>query len=88
MILKTLLILFLIWFVVFRFFGLLLKPFFSVITNSRNFDQTRRTYTYDSRNTDNSQREGELKIDRVPKKGKKQNKDFNGGEYVDYEELD
>ena len=36
----------------------------------------------------NSKREGEIKIDRVPGKNGKKNDNFDGGEYVDYEEVD
>lgn len=84
MILKVLLVLFLVYFLVFRFFGYLLKPLFSMMSNS----QQKERYSDPFSQRQNSSREGEIKIERVPGKNKKNNENFDGGEYVDYEEVD
>ncbi|MEQ8358380.1 MAG: DUF4834 family protein [Cytophagales bacterium] len=84
MILKILLVLFLVYFLVFRFFGLLIRPFLSFL-----FTQQGNRYNSESFGSGGSQRtrEGELKIDHVPNDKAKKGKNFDGGEYVDYEEL-
>ncbi len=84
MILKVLLVLFLIYFIVSRFFGFLIRPFLSFIISN----QQRRYQDHESfRSQDYREREGELKIKHIPNNPKKSTKDFDGGEYVDYEEL-
>lgn len=84
MILKVLLVLFIVYFLVFRFFGLLVRPFLSFL-----FAQQKNTYQSGNFGNDRSQRtkDGELKIDHVPNKNDRKGKNFDGGEYVDYEEL-
>ncbi len=84
MILKILLILFLVYFLVFRFFGLLIRPFLSFL-----FTQQGNRYHSDTFGNDRTQRsrDGELKIDHVPNDKAKKGKNFEGGEYVDFEEL-
>jgi hypothetical protein len=51
-------------------------------------DQQKRYQSNDPfSNRNHEAREGELRIDHVPDKKKRDNKNFEGGEYVDYEEL-
>jgi hypothetical protein len=82
MVLKFLLVLFLIYFLVFRFFGFILKPFLGMIFSQAKQRHTGDTYTH------SSQKEGEIRIDQIPSSNKKSSKNFPGGEYVDYEEMD
>ena len=82
MILKILLVLFLVYFLIFRFFGILLRPFLSVL-----FSDPRRNYQSGDFNRGGSYKKaGDLNIDHVPE-DKKNKKDFDGGEYVDFEEV-
>lgn len=85
MILKVLLILFLVYFLVFRFFGMLLRPFMTA-----RFQDTRQQGRYSSPFSapHNQRREGEINIDHVPQKKSRKGKNFDGGEYVDFEEVD
>lgn len=82
MILKVLLILFLVYFLVFRFFGLLLRPFMSFLFASQN-----QRYQSNDNYSEKKRKDGELRIDHVPDSKKKKNQNFDGGEYVDYEEV-
>lgn len=83
MILKVLLVLFLVYFLVFRFFGMLLRPFLAVLfTNQSQKYNPNEQFRGEPRQS----KEGELRIDHVPNK-KKKNKNFDGGEYIDYEEV-
>ena len=84
MVLKVILILFIVYFLVFRFFGMLIRPFLSFLFT----DQNRKYNSGDFFQNDRSNTpEGELRIEHVPQKKKKRNKNFDGGEYVDYEEV-
>jgi hypothetical protein len=85
MVLKVLLILFLVYFLVFRFFGMLLRPFMSA-----RFQDPRQQQRYRDpfAAQQNQRREGEINIDHVPQKKSRKGKNFDGGEYVDFEEVD
>lgn len=78
------LILYLLW----RVFGFVFRALFMVM-GKRVFDrakQQQQQYQQQQyRQTRNS--DGSIRIDHVPPKSKKEETDFKGGEYVDYEEI-
>ena len=83
--LKFLIILFLVSYVVFRLGGFIFKLFSSGISNSQrqgNFN-SQSHQQHSKRKAPGSN----LHIDHVPQGKKGQNKNYNDGEYVDYEEL-
>lgn len=83
---KFLLITFIVCYLIYKLGGYLLKFFFlslgNKMQNPQNFGQARPNQ--ESRRSTN----GNVDIDYVPKMGAdKEEKIFNGGEYVDYEEI-
>ena len=75
--LKFLLIIFLFFFILFRFGGFLLKMLGGPSRQNQTKGRAGRRYTPPG---------GNVSVDYEPKKEKKK-KDFEGGEYVDYEDL-
>lgn len=60
-----------------------LKGFIVTQVNKAQQDMRQSQKAYQSQ----QKREGEIDIDFVPKKNKKNTENFGGGEYVDYEEV-
>jgi flagellar biosynthesis/type III secretory pathway M-ring protein FliF/YscJ len=85
MFLKLILILFLVYFVVFRLLGFILRPFISLIFQN----QQQRSDPFSNRNANQSRTgNSDLKIDHPPKdSSNKRREGYDGGEYVDYEEV-
>lgn len=75
--LKFLIILFLIVYVAIRVGGYLFKLFFVSASEFQQQATGGRTKT----------RRGDLKIDNVPANKSRKNKGYEGGDYVDYEEV-
>ncbi len=73
--LKLLALLVLIW-ILFRALGMIIK---TVIGGNNNNRRTRYS------NSSNPKREGDINVDHNPNKT---NKGYEGGEYVDYEDVD
>lgn len=73
------LILYLLW----RVFGFVFRALF-VVMGKRMFERAneRQQQYRQTRNPD-----GSVRIDHIPPKDKKEQADFRGGEYVDYEEI-
>ncbi len=84
--LKFLLILFLIGYIFFKLSGYLFRLLFYKAYQQQQFQRSAGR----QQNTGYAQRpaDGNVKIDHVPQSSKKEQKDFKGGEYVDYEEVD
>ncbi|MBB6001518.1 DUF4834 family protein [Arcicella rosea] len=82
--LKFLLILFLILFIFPRLLKWALRGFVVSQLNKtqQDFQQKQQTYSNTSR-----KREGEIDVDFIPPKNGKSSENFNGGEYIDYEEV-
>lgn len=82
--LKFLLILFLILFIFPRLLKWALRGFVVSQFNKaqQDFQQKQQTYSNTSR-----KREGEIDVDFIPPKNGKSSQNFNGGEYIDYEEV-
>ena len=80
--LKVLIILFVIGLVFFRAIG-----FFLRLLSGSTASERQRTRAYEQHKATRKPDNGNVNIDYVPRKGKK-DKSFNGGEYVDFEELD
>jgi len=80
--LKFLIITFLIGYLIFKLIGAAFK---FVLRGNVSSGQSRghQTQNYSGKKPS----DGNVNIDYVPKKGKKNKKDFNGGEYVDFEEI-
>lgn len=74
--LKILILFILFSFLISQVFKLIFRPFIFV-----NQQRTQRQQPFQKQ----ARQEGEVKIDYVPQKDKKDN--FNGGEYVDFEEV-
>lgn len=85
MVLKIISFLFIIY-LLWRVFGFVFRALFMVmgkrvVDRAQERQQQQQQYRQ-ARNPD-----GSIKIDHVPPKNKKDQSDFNGGEYVDYEEI-
>ncbi len=82
--LKFLLILFLILFIFPRLLKWALRGFVVSQFNKaqQDFQQKQQTYNSTSRKP-----EGEIDVDFIPPKKGKSSENFNGGEYIDYEEV-
>ena len=78
---KTLLIIYLFYYLIKLLFRILSPFIFKSIINKVN-----NRYNFDKFNSTSVQREGETVIDKMP--NKKPKKDSHIGEYVDFEELD
>jgi hypothetical protein len=82
--LKFLLIALLIGFIFFRTIGLLMR----LLTGSSVGNRT-RSNPFEQNESRAKPKSGNVNIDYVPNKnGKKKNTRFNGGEYVDFEEVE
>lgn len=75
-----LLILYLLW----RVFGFVFRAMF-VVMGRRAFERMNNNQQQQNRQARNP--DGSIRIDKKPPKGKKDQADFKGGEYVDYEEI-
>ncbi len=77
--LKFFLILFLIAYCIYKVGGFLFKSFFVQQQAQRPFEET----THRQKPAD-----GNVYVENPPKRSPKKDKQFDGGEYVDYEEVD
>lgn len=78
--LKFLLIIGIISFLAFRVIGLFFRLLSGSPSNPKPQDHTYHNYR--------GPKDGNINVDYVPGKQKKPSKEFKGGEYVDYEEID
>lgn len=85
-IIKFIIIFLVVSYLIRRVGGFFLKLFFG---ESANNQQSRgRYYQQENSNTGKGSRYGSLRIFKKPKKDTTAEKNFTGGEYVDYEEVD
>lgn len=82
--LKFLLILFIIFYVIYKASGFLMKSVFRSVQNQHRAQyQNQQSANHSHKKAPNSN----LNIEYVPKDGKEHNSNFEGGDYVDYEEV-
>lgn len=84
MLIKIILI---ILFIIFIFPSLLKWAFRGFVVSQINKAQQDFQQQQRSQNTSNQKREGQIDVDFVPTKKGKGTENFNGGEYIDYEEV-
>lgn len=77
---KILLILILIGYVFHKIASFFLRGFFKGFNGQSQFDQRQYRHTRKSQN-------GDINIDSIPNNQSKKGGGFNGGEYVDFEEV-
>lgn len=85
--LKFLLITFIFCYIIYKIGGYLLRFLFWSLSNRH---QQGHTFKSNNKPGQNSKKEGDINIDFIPNNGKEKvhkEKEFKGGEYVDYEEL-
>lgn len=85
MILKFLTFLFVLY-LVFRLLGFLFRPLLMMM-GKRAFERARNNQQTHQQQRRRRNPDGSVHIDHAPPKDKKQQADFRGGEYVDYEEI-
>lgn len=83
--LKFLLILFLVGYVLYKVMGFAFKVLFYNASRAQGTQQ--KQTQYNSQHYAKKPADGNLNIDYVPKNASKDKNDFQGGEYVDYEEV-
>lgn len=81
---KFLVITFLLGYLIFKLTGLFFKYLLRGQSYSGKSQQGSQKYNASSQQP----RDGNVRVDYVPGEDKKEKKNFNGGEYVDYEEVD
>ena len=83
--LKFLLIFFLVLWLISRVGGFLIRMFLGNLAK-QNKSQT-FTYSYRKDDSRKTPKDGNVNIDYIPKEGQKKDDDYQGGDYVDYEEV-
>lgn len=79
---KIFIIIFLTLWILVKLGGFFVKLFFGGLTKQGQGRQ-QSSYQYQQRQP----KEGNVHVDFIPKNQKKDNKDFKGGDYVEYEEV-
>jgi len=81
--LKFLIILFLVFYLVYKFGGFLLKGLFSTNEAGKKDKEFKRERSSKFKPSD-----GNVNVDYVPREGSKKPGNYKGGEYVDYEDVE